>query len=189
MTPPKDSKELRETLAAIEHQRWSDWQKYIHSLFLEHSNGEGKYVCLSVEWFNRWERQIATPYSELSEKEKDGDREQVDRYWPFVEAYAKEFGRQEQPLKPDKGVTCPYCGWLHPEKEVWSNQNRKSDFSDNEWWCDNCGKEFLISATVIGCWFTSEPVENPKLNLSFQNGEKKPGWLTHLSQTVTKEGK
>lgn len=34
----------------------------------------------------RWERQIATPYAELSETEKDGDREQVDRYWPLIAA-------------------------------------------------------------------------------------------------------
>lgn len=33
---------------------------------------------------DRWERQIATPYAELSEAEKNSDREQVDRYWPLV---------------------------------------------------------------------------------------------------------
>jgi len=33
-----------------------------------------------------WERQIATPYDQLTEREKASDREQVDRYLPMVVA-------------------------------------------------------------------------------------------------------
>ena len=75
---------LREKLADIEHQRWADWQRYVHSKFVEHSNGNGEYVCLPTELFKGWQKQIDTPYSELSEKEKDSDREQVDRYLPLI---------------------------------------------------------------------------------------------------------
>ena len=69
-----------EELASIEHERWADWQKYCHSKMFK----DGEYMCLSVPLFERWERQIATPYSELSEEEKDSDREQVMRYWNVV---------------------------------------------------------------------------------------------------------
>ena len=32
----------------------------------------------------QWERQIATDYADLSEKEKESDRDQVRRYWPLI---------------------------------------------------------------------------------------------------------
>jgi hypothetical protein len=72
MKYPKD--ELFEELADIEHQRWSDWQAYCHKVLREN--------CPSPELeevLKRWDRQIATPYKDLSEKEKDSDREQVMR--------------------------------------------------------------------------------------------------------------
>ncbi len=71
----------REQLADIEHQRWSDWQKYMHSKMID--NGKG-FLEIDEEFINRWATQIRTPYSELSEKEKDSDREQVERYLPML---------------------------------------------------------------------------------------------------------
>ena len=86
MTFPKD--ELFEKLAGIEHQRWSDWQKYLHSKlkYVEWKEGE-KTMCgylLDPNDYERWERQIDTDYKDLSEKEKDSDREQVMRYWNLI---------------------------------------------------------------------------------------------------------
>jgi len=89
--------ELREELASIEHERWSAWQKHLHSKCVEDSNGDGEWVCFPAEDFRRWERQIATPYSELSHSEQESDREQVDRYFGLVFRYYKEMyglGRQ-----------------------------------------------------------------------------------------------
>lgn len=66
-----------DVLADIEHSRWAHWQRYMH----------GKSECLEdgslvipAELVRQWERQIETPYWELSEKEKESDREQVRRY-------------------------------------------------------------------------------------------------------------
>lgn len=81
MTKPNTTDELREKLAAIEHERWSDWQNYVHKVYLE---GNFK------EFMLRWQRQIATPYSELSEAEKNSDREQVDRYWHLIETHTQQ---------------------------------------------------------------------------------------------------
>ena len=36
------------------------------------------------ELVERWEAQIATPYNELTDAEKESDREQVRRYLPLV---------------------------------------------------------------------------------------------------------
>ena len=76
------SKELIERLADIEHQRWADWQKYMHSQCVNH---DAEWVRLPRISFDHWERQIATPYADLSEKEKESDRDQVKRYWPLIE--------------------------------------------------------------------------------------------------------
>ena len=91
MTHPTQSSELKEKLAAIEHERWADWQRWMHDQCLK-INGqvgeEGYGLVIPNDLVARWERQIKTPYSELSEKEKASDTEQVDRYWPLVESYA-----------------------------------------------------------------------------------------------------
>ena len=92
MTPTEQDKELREKLAAIEHQRWADWQRYVHSLCYENKGIGGELtgeLTIPSELVRRWERQIETPYHELSEKEKDSDREQVDRYWQLITADRK----------------------------------------------------------------------------------------------------
>ena len=34
--------------------------------------------------FDHWQRQINTPYAELTEKEKDSDREQVNKFWQLI---------------------------------------------------------------------------------------------------------
>jgi len=73
--------DLFEKLAAIERERWADWQKYMHSMC--RSNAFGGLVIPS-ELVEQWERQIATSYAELSEKEKESDRDQVRRYWNLV---------------------------------------------------------------------------------------------------------
>ena len=74
-------KELIEKLADIEHQRWADWQKYLHSKCIKDEKGN---LIISAEFVKHLERQIETPYSELFEKEKESDREQVMRYWNLI---------------------------------------------------------------------------------------------------------
>lgn len=74
--------ELREKLADIEHQRWADWQAWCHKILREN--------CPSPELeavLERWDKQIETPYSALTDKEKASDMEQVDRYWPLINSY------------------------------------------------------------------------------------------------------
>lgn len=76
----KDTK-LFEQLADIEHQRWADWQKYLHSKCTPIMGGD---LLIHSEDVEHWERQIKTDYKNLSEKEKDSDREQVMRYWDLI---------------------------------------------------------------------------------------------------------
>lgn len=76
--------ELRERLAAIEHERWASWQKYVHGVCLDNGPELGGNLIIPDWAVENWTRQINTKYADLSEEEKQSDREQVDRYWPLI---------------------------------------------------------------------------------------------------------
>lgn len=84
MTPTEQDEELREKLAAIEHQRWADWQRWCNKVLRENNPSPEQGDILE-----RWDRQIETPYEKLSEREKASDMEQVDRYWQLIIADRK----------------------------------------------------------------------------------------------------
>lgn len=102
--PVNDEIELREQLAAIEHQRWADWQMWVHSkLEKVYKDGELMGLYLPEEFYDRWQNQIITPYSQLSEKEKQSDREQVDRYFHLITSQTKK--AYADGVKADKKTT------------------------------------------------------------------------------------
>jgi hypothetical protein len=70
-----------EELASIEHERWSHWQRYMHGAGDKKEDGS---IVLSPHLVERWERQYDTAYSDLSESEKESDREQVRKYLPSI---------------------------------------------------------------------------------------------------------
>jgi len=73
--------ELVEALAAIEHERWCHWQRYQHSRCIRREDGA---LLIPTDLVRRWEKQIDTPYSELTDDEKESDREQVRKYLPLI---------------------------------------------------------------------------------------------------------
>lgn len=77
---------LFEKLASIEHDRWSEWQQYVHSICVKNEDGS---LTIPSHFVEHWEKQIRTKYNDLSENEKNSDREQVDRYWSRIENYIK----------------------------------------------------------------------------------------------------
>lgn len=76
-----ESEQLIDELAAIEHERWAHWQRYVHEHCERQQDGS---LLIPAELAARWEAQIETPYVELTEREKDSDREQVRRYLPVI---------------------------------------------------------------------------------------------------------
>jgi len=62
---------LYNELAELEHQQWAHWTKYM----LDN---------LTPENIDRWKKQIETPYVELSEKEKESDREWTENVLTIV---------------------------------------------------------------------------------------------------------
>jgi len=96
MTKEKIIEEFIEKGANLEHERWARWQEYMFSKFVEHSNGKGEYVCLSSDLFKRWSRQIKTPYSNLTEAEKESDRKETRNYIPLLE---QALAQQKEEIK------------------------------------------------------------------------------------------
>lgn len=81
-------KEIIEALSALEHDQWAHWTEYMLQ------NGTPENV-------SRWLGQIQTPYSKLTEKEKDSDREWARK----VFALAQEFFVKRATL-----LECIKCG-------------------------------------------------------------------------------
>ena len=71
---------MREELAALMHEVWAHWMKYLFEQCERGFDGWGDGSAVIPEGLvERWKRQINTPYDELSEKEKDSDRHQADK--------------------------------------------------------------------------------------------------------------
>ena len=84
--------QLLEPLAAVEHERWSHWQRYLHSKCLRQSDGS---LLIPADLVERWQKQIDAKYDELSEHEKESDRDQVRKYLPVIALALK--GRADCP--------------------------------------------------------------------------------------------
>lgn len=84
---------LFEKLADIEHQRWASWQHYCHATLRKELHGvlDPKADEALERILARWDKQIATSYKQLSEEDKDKDREQVMRYWHLVRPPKEKF--------------------------------------------------------------------------------------------------
>lgn len=76
-----ESEQLVDELAAIEHERWAHWQRYVHDHCERQQDGS---LVIPADLAARWEAQIQTRYVELTERERDSDREQVRRYLPVI---------------------------------------------------------------------------------------------------------
>lgn len=74
--------ELVDQLAAIEHERWAHWQRYMHGKAFRREDGS---LVIPADLVARWEKQISTSFTDLSTDEKESDRKQVERYLPIIE--------------------------------------------------------------------------------------------------------
>jgi hypothetical protein len=87
MTTDKDraeAVELREKLAELAHSQWAGWMDYLFSKCPEYKAGSVQAedgAMIIPKWaVDRWKRQAATPYCDLSVEEKDSDRTEADKF-------------------------------------------------------------------------------------------------------------
>lgn len=75
-----ESKDLREDLAALSHEIWAHWMKYMDKQVVEILDRDGEYwFAIPMDKHERWFRQMITPYAKLSWKEQESDRDQADK--------------------------------------------------------------------------------------------------------------
>lgn len=80
--------DLLEPLAAVEHERWAHWQRYMHDRAIRQADGS---LLIPASQVQRWEKQIASSYAALSEEEKESDRQQVRKYLPIIAKAFRSF--------------------------------------------------------------------------------------------------
>ena len=102
--------DLKQQLAAIEHERWADWQKWCHKIIRQTIASNGSIE----EILSRWDKQINTPYAALSATEQASDMEQVDRYWPLIQlaidkAVGEALNRVREALGPMAELHSDIC--------------------------------------------------------------------------------
>lgn len=68
--------EKREALSSVQHDIWAHWIHYQFSVCVQNEDGS---LTIPADKVARWTRQMNTPYSELTEREKDSDRKQADK--------------------------------------------------------------------------------------------------------------
>lgn len=97
MSESREQREvLREKLAAYSHDAWAGWMKYMFSkgTYRVVIANPGDEESTQDEWImplgavERWQRQMNTPYAELSEAEKESDRAEADRMIEIMERKA-----------------------------------------------------------------------------------------------------
>lgn len=68
---------FKEALADLAHEQWTGWMKYLFSKCVPYGDGS---MRIPADLVGRWHRQTQTAYEDLSEKEKDSDRKEADKY-------------------------------------------------------------------------------------------------------------
>lgn len=72
---------MREELAALAHEQWSGWVKYMFKCMTHNDDG----TSTVPEWAcQRWVRQMYTPYADLPENEKESDRTEADKVLAII---------------------------------------------------------------------------------------------------------
>lgn len=87
------NEELIEELAASEHDRWSRWMKHLFDKCEWAPGDDGTCQTASAiipPWAQQnWQRQMNTPYADLTEKEKESDRKEARRTIDIVDDHRR----------------------------------------------------------------------------------------------------
>ena len=73
-----------EKLSDIEHDRWCNWQRYLHSCCIKNEDGSLTIPKILVE---RWEYEINTKYNNLPDNIKESDRKETYKIIPIIDEY------------------------------------------------------------------------------------------------------
>ncbi len=84
---------LIEALSDKEHEGWSHWMRYLFSTCDKAADGS---LIIPAALVKRWQRQIDTSYAQLSEREKQSDRNEVAHILPLIHAFCQHQGSESE---------------------------------------------------------------------------------------------
>lgn len=106
-----NEEKIKEIFASKIHDVWAYWQKYLHSVCtIELKDGffeETGRLIIESDKVKQWQRQIETPYSELSELEKKSDRQIFEKFYSeALQEYGQWVRQQtlEEAMKSKKEI-------------------------------------------------------------------------------------
>ena len=116
------SDELREQFADLAHAIWAHWMRYMFSCGQQLADDTW---IMPADKVKRWTRQMHTPYAELSDKERESDREQADKMIVLFEGAitmlrqrAEAAEKDANELRSDNEMNAHYAARaLHAEAE------------------------------------------------------------------------
>lgn len=79
--------ELIEALADKEHASWAAWMAYLLGNLKRNDDGS---LTIPSSYVEAFQRQINTPYAEMTEAEKQLDRDEVEHILPIIREYAQQ---------------------------------------------------------------------------------------------------
>lgn len=105
------SDELIEQLADAEHASWARWMAYLFSRC--DRLGADEALTIPADLVKRWRRQTDTPYADLSEREKQSDRDEVAHIVPVIKQHVTLalLDPAPDPNLSMGGYVCKVCGW------------------------------------------------------------------------------
>lgn len=102
--------DMREKMAALCHDQWAGWMEY---LFLKSKQVDGC-VIIPAWAVERWRRQVATRYPDLTEDEKNSDRNEADR---FLSIFNAEIERKDKLIEQMRAALLWLYRWVKAEAE------------------------------------------------------------------------
>jgi hypothetical protein len=79
---------MLEKIAALQHEIWSHWMKYLFEVSIHNDDGS---VTIPSDKVERWVRQINTNYEDLPVEEQAGDLEQAVKVVSELESKSQDF--------------------------------------------------------------------------------------------------
>lgn len=106
--PRGDDTALVETLAALAHEQWSNWMKYLFKQCWPDDEQGG--MVIPKDHVKRWKRQMKASYLELGEPERESDRAKGRRMVEVFRAATSFPTPAESVFIPtaDTGLNCVY---------------------------------------------------------------------------------
>lgn len=77
----------RERLANLMHEIWAHWMKYVFARCWETLDAD---MVIPFDFASRWQRQMDMDYEQLSEQDKESDRQQADKILAVLEEYNED---------------------------------------------------------------------------------------------------